>query len=140
MRSKRNIHTANAGISLLEVLCALTLITAGVFASMQVFHQSADHTLALAQEQRALRIMENEIERLRATPFDQMPLGEERPLLSAMDELAPLPNAVGAVRIAAHAELAGLREVTVKVTWSGTNARRITRSLTTLLAEEGVGR
>jgi len=137
MRSNTYTKKRQRGATLLEVIASLTLLSFGVFASMQVFHQSAQHALFLAQEQRALRILENEIERLRALPFAELHVAEARGLLAAAEELAPLMEAQGSVAISDSEEVPGLRAVRVEVSWRGPQARRISRSLSTLIAEAG---
>lgn len=135
MRSSTCTKKRQRGATLLEIICSLTLLSLGVFASMQVFHQSAQHTLFLAQEQRALRILENEIERLRALPFAELPVAEEIPLRAGAEELAPLAEARGSVTISDAPAVPGLHEVRVELSWRGPQARRISRSLSTQIAE-----
>jgi Tfp pilus assembly protein PilV len=130
---KRNIKSKR-GTSLLEVLCALSLVTLGVFSTLQVFGISAKQTRALAQEQRALRILENEIEGLRAMPFAELRQGEATPLGAEASELAPLPGAKGSVDVAPVENLPNLKRVTARLSWSAAEGRRITRSLCTQIA------
>lgn len=124
------------GLSLVEVLCAMSLITGGVFASMQVFQQSANQMRTLAQEQLALRVLENEIELMRGATMSVEP-GENLPLASGPEELSQLPQASGVRTVFPHGQVPGLARVVVRLQWSGPHGRLMTRSLTTLVSTPG---
>lgn len=120
-------------MTLLEIIVAFAILTAGLGAFTRVYFSNVEQTRSLARHQRALRVLENEIARTRALPSSALSPGEALPLLTEDDELAPLPEAAGFKRIAPYQAAPGLYELTVSLTWTGPNNRRIEQSLTTLL-------
>jgi hypothetical protein len=117
---------------LLEVIVAFSLIAAALGGVTQVYFMHLKQTQSLVQHQRALRVLENEIERTRALPAAAITLGADLPLLAEAQELAPLPGVVGSRSIAPYPPAPELREITVRIAWSGPNGRHIHKSLTAL--------
>jgi len=127
---------SDAGLTILEVLLAFALIGLGVTLTMQVYHRSAAQTAALAREHRALRAMENAIESVRAAPFDSLQPGERPlPLFDPTADPAGVPME-GVLRVERHPEIEGLLRVTAETRWTARGPRRVTRSLTTLVADQ----
>ena len=126
----------SGGFTLLEALVAFALLGLGVTLTMQVFHRSVDQTAALAREHRALRMLENAIESVRATPFDELVVGKPLPLPAiAFDEESDIYVIDGGIHVYPHADSDRLVSVTVRVNWAE-SGRMIRRDLTTLVADD----
>ena len=140
MRSKTNmvrraapyVERCQVGTTLLEVIVAFSLIAAALGGVTQVYFMHLKQTQSLVKHQRALRVLENEIERTRALPAAALTLGGDLPLLAEAPELAPLPEVTASKSIAPYPPAPELREITVRIAWSGPNGRRIQKSLTAL--------
>jgi len=126
------------GITLLEVICAVSIITIGVFGVIQLYIQGMRETRTIWQHQVATTVISNEIERLRALPAG-MQSGESRFALALDGEVqTELPDSRGKVLLQRRPQLPeGLIEARVWLRWTGPHARQITREVTTLLADPG---
>ena len=127
----------SAGFYLNELMCALFLVSAGLLGALQ------SHTLALEKAKWvseyaiATRALANEIETLRALPFDALEPGRELPFRSATPELERLVRANATVTIADKSDDApGLKQVRATVAWRGEHGRRIQKHLVTLVARK----
>lgn len=124
------------GTMMVELVCALFIITAGLFGVLQMYTLAFDKTAYVAEYVIALRALENEIEILRALPFEALESGKELPFRSETPELARLVNARGTVDIAGVEALPGVKEIKVTLQWTGELGRSIEKSLTTLIARK----
>lgn len=122
------------GSVVLEALVALALLAAvlGVVAqgTVEQDRREGDARREVAAREALLA----EMERLRALPFDQV-VGRPRALFADPD----LPDATLAVEVAPEGE-DDLRKVSVTVTWSASQKRPRSRTLSTLRARAGGAR
>lgn len=129
-----------AGFSMMELTCAFAVLTVGVFGALQLQMRALDATRMLRDDALAATALANEIETLRALPFDALSPGVALPFRSGDAVLGRLHAAEGRVDIA-ETDLAGLRDVRVEVVWSAETGRRAHRSATTRIAAlDGGGR
>lgn len=92
--------------------------------------------VALVDEYGLARMaVQNEMETLRALPFDALEPGERNHFTGDVPA-AQLPGALPRV-VVQPADLPGLKEVSVTLSWRGENGRRVERSLTTFIADSG---
>lgn len=129
-----------AGMSLLEMSCALFIVTMGLFGVIQMYMTGISNMKTLSEKQVAMRAAENEIETLRALPFAELVPGAALPLRAATAGTEKLHNLSGTVDIAAPDGAPDLREVHVCIEWTGEHGRRIRQELTTLIADKGGAR
>ena len=126
----------NGGFTLLELTCALFVITVAGFGAIQLYSIGLDKMAEMREHDVALEVLRNELELLRAQPFaalaDGMPPAAATPVLESLHEPA-LAVAV------ADGGAPGLKEVSVTLRWQSRHGRWIGRSLTTLIADKGVG-
>jgi len=126
------------GSPMLELTVALFILTVGVFGVIQMFHFGLDKMRAMNEANLAMRVLQNETEALRAVPFEQLQNQEDGPFLGDASEAAKLMNAEPRVTIRDYGEPAlRLKEVTVRVAWTGEHGRRIEKRLTTLIGDKG---
>ena len=127
------------GFSLIELNCALFIIIFGLFGMMQIYLVSIDKMRVNQEEILALRVLENELEGLRAMPFDALVVGEGRAFEQEIPAAYALVKATGSTRITIYPEGGGrLKEVTVLLRWVGDNGRIRHKALTSLLADREV--
>ncbi|GMU94115.1 MAG: hypothetical protein AMXMBFR4_31730 [Candidatus Hydrogenedentota bacterium] len=125
----------SAGTTHLELIAAVFVVSVGIFGAFQLFRFCLDRTAAINEINVAVRAVQNELETLRAAPFDQLVPGE-RGFISSTPELDRLAHVAARVVISAEPEHPdSLRRVSATVTWIGENARRIEKSMTTLIGE-----
>lgn len=132
---KHNPNRREAGFTLLELTCAAFVLTFGVMAVLQL-HLTAMQKARVVQENAvADEALQNEIETLRAQPFDSLANGESLPFQSVTPALERLPKAAASVSIAdADSSVPGLKRVYAQVRWTGENGRLIERRAETLIA------
>ena len=125
----------NRGFTLLELTCALFVISVAGFGAIQMYSIGMDKILEMREGDVALEVLRSELELLRAQPFDALAARTEfRTENPAMETLY---NAEAAVAVA-DSGTPGLKAVTVSLRWQSRHGRWIARSLTTLIADKGV--
>lgn len=135
--SVRHLRRDVAGTSLLELSCALFLVTLGVFGALTLHAQAMSGTRGLHQTAVAFDALRNELETLRATNFDALKLGTAQAFRSDLALLERLVDGAGSVDIEAT-PLPDLVQVTARVAWTGDTGRRIEQRLTTRIARRGL--
>lgn len=137
----RKINSRNAvsspGFMLVEATAALFVAAVGLFGVIEMM-QVGSRALHVAQEHTiAGRALQNEIETLRGLPFDDLELGKRREFVSSTPELAKLMHVKTHVSIRESDGAEGrLVELSVRVRWTTQHARRVERSVTTLIARK----
>ncbi len=130
-------RTRRRGFSLIELTCALFVVTVGVFGALQLYTVGLTKMKTVDEYAVALRVLNNEVETLRALPFAELQPATKIPFRSHTPEGERLVNATGTVTITDRSEGgARLREVFVRLRWTGEYGRTIDKSLTTLIAEK----
>lgn len=132
MRDTERKRGRNAGFSLLEFTCALFVIMVAGFGSIQLYSIGMSKIVMMREYDAATATLRNEIERLRAVPFDS--LNDAMAASSSTDDLETLHQPILSVKTSERAP--GLREVVVELTWKSRGGRSITRELTTLIADK----
>lgn len=126
----------NGGFTLLELTCALFIITTAGFGAIQLYSVGMDHIVEMRECDAAVEGLRNAMELLRAQPFEKME--EADVFAAATPALASLHEPKTTVSVSAG-DLPGLKEVTVSVRWQSLHGRWMERSLTTLVAEKSAG-
>ena len=127
----------NGGAMLLELVCALFIVTMGLFGIMQMYLVAMDKTRGINEYAIASTALNNEIETLRAMPFDDLVVGERLPFLSETPSVEMLADAKGSVVIRdRRGETAGLKEARVALRWRGEHGRVIEKSFVTMIASK----
>lgn len=127
-----------AGASLIELSCAIFLVTTGMFGGIHLYMQSLDRIREVNEYEAALCALSNELETLRALPYHSLTPGYEMPFRSSTPGLDTLHLARARVTIIeATDESPGLKQVTAAVRWVGAGGRIIERELVTLVADTG---
>lgn len=127
---------SNAGLTLIETTTAFAIAIMGVFGAMQLHLRAMDTVRTLHQDNLAQQALMNELETLKATPFDQLTPTTARKFSSDTAFIEPLHLHETQTTIRA-ADTPGLVQVTATIIWRGEKGRRIERSLTTLLTNHG---
>ncbi len=126
-----------AGFTLLETTTTFFVLCFGVLAVLQMHLSAMDKARTVQEYAVADEVLFNEVEFLRAQPFDMLSNGDSLPLRSLTPMLESLPGAQGVVRIEdAGSGTLGLKRLVARVQWNGENGRRIERSVETLLARK----
>lgn len=132
---QKHVQARRAGFSLLELLCALSVLAVASFGAIQLYIWGLSATKGAQQELVAARLMTNELEAWRAVAAQGLREAAAAPLRALADEAAALEALQGAVWIArATPGPAGLFEVRVRVQWHGAGGRDYTREAVTLIA------
>lgn len=138
----RKINSRNAvsspGFMMIEATAALFVAAVGIFGVIEMM-QVGSRALHVAQEHTiAGRALQNEIETLRGLPFDDLELGKRHEFVSNTPELAKLIHVKTHVSVRDPDGAEGrLLEVRVRLRWTTQHARRVERSVTTLIARRG---
>ncbi len=120
---------------MLDVTTALFVLVVGVSGTVASFHLGIANIRTVQERHIAMRAIENEVETLRALPFDELVVGEAMEFRSTTPECDRLVNAERLVRIAPSASIGEtLKEISVSIRWTGENGRTIAQSVTTLAA------
>lgn len=132
--ARRNLSD-RGGFSLVELTCAVFVLTVGVFGVIQMFYFGLNKVRALSDAEVAVRAIQNEVEVLRALPFPELGSGTVG-FRSETPETERFVNVKLEVRIEDTG--AALKKVTVSIAWAGDNGRRVEKSVTTLIADRGI--
>ncbi len=124
------------GFALLEASTALFIAVTGLFGAFQMFQYGVDKIRVIHEYRIAARAIENELETLRAQPFDALEAAADCPFLSVTPEVAALPalRARSAIRPDSVAP-ARLKEVSITLLWRTENGRQVERRLTALISK-----
>jgi len=129
------IGGGECGLSLLELVAAIFVLTVGVMAVIQSQFVVLDKMRDVNEYHVATRALVNELEYLRALPFEGLAAGEGLPFRSVTPALERLHAAEGRVTIHPRAQgLPGLNEVMVQIRWRGEHGRWIEKRMDTLVA------
>ena len=131
----KSLVPRTAGAVLVELTCAIFIITVGVFGALQMYSLAISKTRSVNEYGLAGRVLTNEIETLRAAPFDSLTNGPA-PFRSKTPELSRLVRAETAAKIADCPEVPNLKVVQVKVRWKGEQGRWIEKRLETMIAKK----
>lgn len=122
----------NRGFSLLELTCAIFVVTVAGFGSIQLYSVGMSKIVMMREYDVATAELRNEVERLRSLPFeavsDAMAVSEASVARATLAE----PR----MSIKASERAPGLKEVVVTLNWQSRGGRSITRELTTLIADK----
>lgn len=135
MHMKRSGWQSNEGVSLLEAMAALFVLSVGLMGLMNMFLVAMDTTKQVHEQNIATRAIQNEMETLRAHGrIEESVDKNDRPFESVTPELQRLFNAKSSVQIRPYADNnTALREVTLRVVWTSRHGRRIEKKATTLM-------
>ena len=123
----------NSGISLIEITCALFIVTVAGFGALQLYNVGFDKILEMQEIDLALEVVRNEMELIHAQPFATMESHDT--LTGNPPVLESLHKATGSVHVSDAGP--GLKEVTVILRWQSRHGRMMDRSLTTYIADRG---
>ena len=139
-KAVHGIFSSRAGVSLVELIVALGITAMGLFSAIQLYFFSLDRVRTLNEVTVARSLLQNELERLRAAPFEALPTVEALPFSEGAFAESGLREAMGALTIRPYPGLErGLKEVRAEISWRSRGGRRIQRAMTTLLAGRGAG-
>lgn len=130
--------TTRRGAALLEITCALFLITTGLFGVLQMYAHALEHTAWQVESDLAETVLSNELETVHAVGFGGLALGEHAAFLSdtrarnRLKGLATRRTVSPTPGVEAFA-----RTVTVSVSWRARTGRTVEKSVTTIVADRG---
>jgi prepilin-type N-terminal cleavage/methylation domain-containing protein len=130
-----NARNRRAGLTLIELVAALSILSIGILGTVSLYHFGLDKLKALQESRNALTAAQNELEYLRSLPFDQLVNAADAPF-HATAPLEGLVNAQALTSIQDYPGVAGLKQVTVTVAWTGEHGRTVRKSLATLIADK----
>lgn len=122
----------NRGFTLLELTCALFIITVAGFGTIQLYNVGVNKILVMQELDVASELLRNEMETLRAAPFDTVTSGNTLTNPSAAFTALHRPEAT--IKVADLTP--GLKEVSVSLKWQSRHGRWIERALTTRIARK----
>ncbi len=125
-----------AGFMLMELTVAFSILMVGLFGVIVMYNFGTAKLEALRESSIALGAIENELETLRARPYAALENVAQGAFVSETPQLATLVNARPSVTISDYGDSAlRLKEVTVRVVWTGEHGRRIEKSMVTLIGD-----
>ncbi len=134
-----NNHAARrtGGYTLVELVSAMGVLGIGLFAIVTSYHYGLDKVRAMQEMHSAQTVAQNQLERLRAAPFGELKEVENEavPVGPALERLVR-PKIEKTVRIFGEPRL-NLRDVTVRVSWTGDQGRPMQASAQTLIGDKG---
>lgn len=122
---------------MIEVMLAAAVMLAGIVGMMQVVTSGAEMLDASRKQTIATRIMQGEIETIRATNWAQLellPATQDIPLNSSIQKIGQgfrCSRAISTVR-------AGMKQISYTVTWTGNTGRAYSRSSSTYVGKNGL--
>jgi len=137
-KQKHNTRERRYGYSLIELLAAIFILSTGLMGVIQTYHAGLERIRTLREYAVARQAVQNEVETLRALPFDALADRENAPFVSSPLSLNKLVNAAPAVTINPGADPAlRLKTVSVAIRWTGENGRTLREGVVTLIADKG---
>jgi len=137
---KRRTLFLNRGFSLIELTCAISVISVGLFGIIHIYLRGIDKMHAINEYETALCALNNELETLRTLPWEALEPGEGLSFHSETPGVERLHLAEARTFITLAENNAELKQVTVRIRWVGEYGRRIEKELTTLIAHTATGR
>lgn len=119
----------------MDFLAALALLSMGVFASMTFFRTEVREVRNTHERFAAALLAESEIERLRALPYDQIPIGEKQALKLTLPAAARVKGAAALLTVTESEP--GLKTATVEITWRSPKDRPLRVEMSSSFAAEG---
>ena len=131
-----NTHR-NRGMSLVELITALFILSVGVFGIVDLYLIGLDKTRALQEYALAETALDNEIETLRAKAFVTLEPGDAQPFQAPSAASEMLPGALGNVWISLpEPDNPHLKALRLRFEWRGEHGRRIAREAHLLIADK----
>lgn len=121
------------GSSLIELTCAIFVISVGLFGVIHIYMRGIEKMQAINEYEAVLCALNNELETLRALPWETLKPGNDLPFRSETPGLERLHLAETRTFINLEQNYTGLKRVTVRIRWIGEHGRRIEKELTTLI-------
>lgn len=133
MGSRAPTRRGTAGFSLIEMMAALFVLGTGLFGTVQMYQFATGKIHAMRQSQAAACVLEETVENLRATPFDEIQACEGLPA-PCFNDIERLPGAELNLKVTAYPDPElQLKVVAATIRWRGENGRRMQKSLTTFI-------
>ena len=130
----------SSGVSLLELIAALFVFSVGLLGSLKMYDVALDKTRAMREAGIAVCALQNEVESLRAIPFEELTERSGAPFVSRTPDMDSLVQVSPAVDIHPYGDPAfALKEVHASVRWRGDNGRVIEKTVTTLIGKKETG-
>ncbi len=132
---QRRNRRSTRGAALVELTCAIFIITVGVFGALQMYTLALTGAKVANEYSIAGRVLINEIETLRGSPFESLAAGKS-PFRSQTPEMDRLVRASGTVEIMEYPGVPDLKSVRVALRWVGEHGRVVEKQLNTLIAKK----
>ena len=111
------------GFVLLDILTALAVLSTGVFVAMVFFRAHVRELRYMQERFAAILLAESEIEYLRALPYEDIRVGESRPVSLRLQSAGQLREATG--RLAVQEIKPGLKTAEVRIRWVSPKGRSV---------------
>lgn len=125
-------HSQTSGFTLLELTCALFVITTAGFGALQLYNVGLERIMEIGELDVATETLRNEMEHTRLLPFDQ--LQDREGFTNPSPALDRLHEATVAIEVSEVSP--SLKVVNVTLRWQSRHGRWITRSLATRVASQ----
>ena len=124
------------GVVMMDVLAALALLGAGVFMSVTFFRSEVRELRYTQEKFAAMLIVESEIERLHTLSYEAIEVGAGQALALDLPSARRLKEARGSMSVREIEP--GLKEVTVRTTWSSSRGRPLFVEMSCVVSREGL--
>ena len=132
---RRQYMLTQKGSSLIELTCAIFVISVGLFGVIHVYLRGIEKMKTINEYETVLCALNNELETLRALPWETLEPGNDMPFRSETPGMEQLHLAEARTFIILENGYNRLKRVTVRIRWIGEHGRRIEKELTTLITQ-----
>jgi prepilin-type N-terminal cleavage/methylation domain-containing protein len=133
----KNRHNQR-GFTLLELTCALFVITTAGFGAIQLYSIGMDNITMMREYDVSTEVLRNAVEQLRARPYEDLVDG--MPIEAPSPAMESLHKATLSVAISEPpGGPPGLKALHLTLRWQSLHGREIERELDTLIARKGGG-
>ena len=131
----RTIHPRRAGFVMLDVLAAMALLVGGVFMAVVFFRAEVREVRFTHERFAVMLVAQSEIERLHTLPYDQIAVGEARPIELTLPSAKRIKEASGTLSVQEVSP--GLKAATVRIAWRSPSGTPHHVELTNEFSREG---
>ena len=126
-----------SGFTLIEVLCALFLVSGAIMGTLSVFVDGSNFITELRLHAVALNAANEKLEMIRGMPFDAILVLPSNFIANGFNELDEPTGTIILDNIYGSNDI---RRITVSVSWNSPRGRILNRTLVTFMTRKGINR
>jgi len=120
----------NSGFAALEILTAIFVLALVGYGCFQLFHVSMEHNRVSQERTLAMRMMKNELERLKSIPLEELPDQDEQSFSTNATGTEKLHENVTRIEVDSfNGGAGGAYSIRLNVTWTALTNRPMSETL-----------